>query len=1003
MKNKNFKKKYVAASVAIILGTALPSAVTAQTTEDSNDEIAVEIIEVSGIRGSLARAQDIKQSSSGIVDAISSEEMGKFPDTNLAESLQRIPGVTISRSNNEGSQITVRGFGPDFNMILLNDRQMPGTGNSRSFNFENLSSEGVDTLEIYKSSRVDKPSGGLGATVNIITTQPLSRPGLNFSLSAKGLYDESNELGDDVTPELAGIYSQTFADDTFGISLTGSYQERSFRQESANIPGWLANTGRFPSAAGFVDPRPEATSEDEGKGGVGGTEGLDGRQGPVFLPRQISYDVNDVQRERTNAHLTLQWAPRDDMKFTADYMYNEAQTATEGFGFGIWFNFDGNVTDYELDQNGTAIRLTETGNDYAHSRTANTLLVEQDSLGLNWEWYINDDFTIDLDYHDSKITTDNGLDPGTNASSLLIIGPNNILNKTYDFTNGGIPTYNINWPGRNDEASAGDIDPLFAQFSRGVGESQVEQFQLKGEWVNPDDMFLSHVNAGFSHTVSTNGGRSGFSGNQGPNGYNGNQVIFPDNMFTRTPTGDLLDDFTGGGSDIQEQYYFDYDLSQALSILQTFFPNFTSDPFNGGPGGNVGEGFVEETTQAAYVSARMFFEYGNMPIDVNLGVRYEETEVFSSALQSAEDFIVWSNPTEWQLRFKQGENQFVEAAGDYDVLLPALDIKMEIQDSMYVRASFGKTMARAPLGALSAARGLSAAPKPDSRVGSSGNPSLLPYESTNFDLAWEWYYAEASYVAAAYYRKEVKNFPVNRVSNVTFPNDNFPNIDLRDPLAGPRGQQAITQLTTEGLQTSIENIWQRIVDNGGGIDDICCQTQIIRQNGDDPLMEWRVSRPENNSDAVTVDGIELQMQHVFGDTGFGIQANATLVNTDAEFDVNSLAQQFALPGVSDSANLQLFYENDDWSVKLTHAWRDSYLLGIGQAQGTSDNPPQFVNETNITDFSVNYSYNESLTFFLEGYNIFNETESGFGRYQEQFLFGRQYGARYGIGARYTFN
>lgn len=1000
MKHTKFSKNRLSATISLLLGAVAMSPVIAQEADVADNAADnVEIIEVSGIRGSLARAQDIKQSSSGIVDAISSEEMGKFPDTNLAESLQRIPGVTISRSNNEGSQITVRGFGPDFNLILLNDRQMPGTGNSRSFNFENLSSEGVDTLEIYKSSRVDKPSGGLGATVNIITSQPLSRPGLKFSLSAKGLYDESNEMGEDVTPELAGIYSQTFADNTFGISLTASYQERSFRQESANIPGWLANTGPFSSASGFVDPRPEASTDDEGKGGVGE---LDGRQGPVFVPRQISYDVNDVQRERTNSHLTLQWAPREDMKLTADYMYNEAQTATEGFGFGIWFNFDGNVTDYELDQNGTAVRLTETGNDYAHSRTANTLLVEQDSLGLNWEWYINDDFTVEVDYHDSKITTDNGVDPGTNASSLLIIGPNNIRNKTYDYTTGEIPVYDINWPGRNAEARIADIDPLFAQFSRGVGESQVEQFQLKGEWVNPDDLFLTHVKAGFSHTVSTNGGRSGFSGNQGPNGYNGNQAIFPDEMFTRTATGDLLDDFAGGGASIQENYYFDFDLSQALSILQTFFPNFTSDPFNGGAGGSVGEGFVEETTQALYVNSTMYFDIGDMPLDVNLGVRYEETEVFSSALQSAEDFIVWSNPTEWQLRFKQGENQFVDAAGEYDVLLPALDLKLEIQEGMYVRASFGKTMARSPLGSLSAARGLSAAPKPDSRVGSTGNPSLLPYESTNYDLAWEWYYAEASYVAAAYYRKDVKNFPVSRVANVTFPNDNFPDIDLRDPLAGPRGQQAIAELTAEGLQTSIENIWQRIIDNGGGVDDACCQTQIIRQNADDPLMEWRVSRPENNSDTVTVDGIELQMQHVFGDTGFGIQANATIVDTDAEFNVNSLAQQFALPGVSDSANLQLFYENDQWSVKLTHAWRDSYLLGIGQQQGTADNPPQFVAETNITDFSVNYSYDENLTFFLEGYNITNETERGFGRYEAQFLFGRQYGARYGFGARYTF-
>ena len=147
MKNTSFKKTQLATSMALLMGSTLALPTYAQDAETATPaEGEVEVIQVSGIRGSMIRSMDLKRSSSGVVDAISAEELGKFPDTNLAEALQRITGVTISRSNGEGSQITVRGFGPEFNLVTLNGRQMPGTGFTRSFDLANLSSEGVNTM-----------------------------------------------------------------------------------------------------------------------------------------------------------------------------------------------------------------------------------------------------------------------------------------------------------------------------------------------------------------------------------------------------------------------------------------------------------------------------------------------------------------------------------------------------------------------------------------------------------------------------------------------------------------------------------------------------------------------------------------------------------------------------------------------------------------------------------------------------------------------------------------
>ena len=147
MKQSTFTKTRIALTISSILAVSVSTPLMAaekSLVEQVNDEI--EIIEVQGIKGSLVRSMNVKREMSGVVDAISAEEMGKFPDTNLAESLQRITGVSVSRSNGEGSQITVRGFGPDFNLITLNGRQMPGTGNSRSYSLENLSSDGVSAL-----------------------------------------------------------------------------------------------------------------------------------------------------------------------------------------------------------------------------------------------------------------------------------------------------------------------------------------------------------------------------------------------------------------------------------------------------------------------------------------------------------------------------------------------------------------------------------------------------------------------------------------------------------------------------------------------------------------------------------------------------------------------------------------------------------------------------------------------------------------------------------------
>ncbi|MBZ9613229.1 TonB-dependent receptor [Rheinheimera maricola] len=991
MKPTLFNKSQVAIAVSVVLtaGLLLPlQAQEAEATEQEVKDVNVEIIQIKGIRGSLARSMNMKRQGTGVMDAISAEEMGKFPDTNLAESLQRITGVSVSRANGEGSQITVRGFGPAFNLVTLNGRQMPGTGYSRSYNLENLSSEGVSALEVQKTARAANPSGGLGATVNIVTAKPLSSPGQKMSVMAKALHDSSNVKGDDITPEVAGIYSNTFADDKFGVALSVSHHRRDFQSQQANIQGWQVQdtntSNQLPEldASKVVDARPVDAN---------------GNRGPAFFPKDMNYGFEDVQRERTNGQLTLQFAPTDAMTFTLDYTASRAITGAESFGWGIWNEFGSNINAYELDENGTAVFADISGNDASFTANRNTTEVKASSIGFNMAWQLTEDFDISVDYHDSNNKTDNGADKGSGNAGQVILGSDQLLSKVYDYRTGDIPQAYVRWRNGTNELQPGEIDSNFSQFTHSPGESDVQQLQLDGTWFNSvfDNIPLEKVTGGIARTEQTMGGWNAWSGLRGGPGFSPSFTeIFPDSMFTRNSTSGFLDQFQGGGSGLLSNYYYTYDFDEAVQRQAAFLTEavmgsdvYVPDAYFDGIDS---ESYVEEVTTSVYVQTDWDFEVAGYPVFLNAGLRYEETDVSSTVRQRVERQVNWESASEWIMQYEQGgADNFLTLTGKHDVLLPMFDVKVDLTDDVVSRFSWGKTIARAPLGALAGGRSLSGSPKPGSRSGGQGNTNLLPFESTNFDLSLEYYYAAGSYASIGYFHKSVDNFISNGITDITIEG-------LHDILNGPRYMQAVADIEARGEQATSTAIFEQMLANGNGNAE-----GKIEPTSADPLIVWSISQPRN-TDKKSVQGIEAAWQHLIGDTGFGFGVNATIVDGDVEFDSNSLVQQSPLEGLSDSANLQLFYEKDGLSVKATYAWRDSYLIGVGQGQGSSDNPPQFGRDYAQWDLSVNYDVNEQLTVFFEGINLTNETEEAYGRYEEQFLFARQYGPRYTLGARYSF-
>lgn len=976
--------------LAIAVGTAIgcnPTSLLAQ--ETANDD--VETIQVTGIRGSLIKSMDVKRSSDGVVDAISAEDIGKFPDTNLAESLQRITGVSIDRTNNEGNQVTVRGFGPAFNMVTLNGRQMPSAAtdrnvnSSRAFNFAEIASESVSGVEIYKTSKADVASGGIGSTINIQTAKPFDYDEQKLSFSAKGLIDTTvdSDYGSSVTPEISGLFSTTLADEKFGILVTASLQERDSREELSATDGWLLGY----SAVENID-----------FSAVGGDTSH-----PVWTPQNYNVDVSDHERKRVNGQVVLQFAPTDTVVATLDYTMSQYEDDIERNQLGVWFN-GGTAISGSVDENGTLTNFTQVASNTDFFGYVDHIETENASVGVNIDWQVSDNLTLTLDAHSSESEAQ----PDKDANEMFVItGVPGVNGVTMDYGNGlDLPGMSIdsgNYAGTiYDQANIGS---LFVAANGTYQKTEVDQFRVDGEWLNSEDGDLSAVKFGLMRTdYKTNTQRRQ---TQRSSGYYANFPIpssgnIDTSNWELLPLDGLLSSFSG--TENLPEFMYRYDVRAHIAELEALY-----DPLRGQPhpayGNLVTDNYlttffpedlrqdhiIEEETVSAYVQVDFDSEFNGMDVDVTAGVRYERTDVTGSSLSPDFTTMRWNNGNEMSV-LNSGENTYTLKESDYDIFLPSLDIAVEVKDDMLVRFSYSKSISRPNLNSMRE----TFSPGDTKAIGNLnanvGNSALKPYESQNLDLTWEYYYDEGSYAAIGYFRKIVENFITFSESEATFG-------DVRDPALGPRAAQAAADVAAAGGDPNdLAQLHAQMQ-----INEIAAGRDPNNIVGDeslgDPLALFKTTIPDNN-EAGVVDGWEIAVQHLFGDTGFGAQVNATFVNGDVEYDVEQTGTAFALTGLSDSANLVAFYDKDGLQARIAYNWRDEFLAGIGQLRIA--NEPTFTEAFGQWDANVSYDINENLTVFVEGLNLTGESLRQHGRWENQLVRAAEYGPRYAIGVRGQF-
>jgi len=914
---------------------------------DSGQGENLEEIVVTGLIGSLQRNLDLKRQSSGVVDVISSEDIGKFPDSNVAASLQRVPGVSIQRSGTRGEPegITVRGFGGDFNETLYDGRRISTAAGGRSVDFTTVGADFVGSLTVMKTPDVTLSSSSIGATVNVAFPKPFDSPGMRFVASAG--VSEQEEAGS-IQPTGGLLFSNTFAEDKMGILADVIYTKRDTDTNRVFVSGW---------EGGMFAPCQLTTTCNTGD--------LDAEDKTIvgWWQQQFGAEQSQVTDERIDGRIAFQWRPSDDTLLTIDDNFSRQKIETNTYGFGLWFGIN-DLRSVQLDDNGTVIDYRQAGTPMDLNGGTEHRERTTNQIGVNLQHSFSDSFSMEADasYSKSEQNPDgegfDGADIGYGGTLGFEMGVRVVGDSSDHLPE--MSTY-----GPNGDTSR-YLDPTIIGSHVLVRLSQensdtIKQARFKLTWGGDDlkvDLGLSYLDDNFTLQNSNSFANNFWQAYAGYGAMSGRPsgVLVPTDIYrSRINTSGFIPGFAGAGALPPELLvYTSYDLYGYLESLgnpqaQTI-PGFNYGccDYTGSLDVALDPGSIQDITEktwAAFLSARFNGELGGKPFHMTAGLRRESTDISSSGVGRLPVTLTVNPADPTLLTTTFSETQPITTDSDYSYLLPSIDVKLEMTDELQLRFDASRTLTRPAINFLSPVLNVGSLPRVGALTATGGNPALNPYLSDNLDLGVEWYYGKNAYFSVNAFLKDVTGFIVQGTQRQTIN-------DVIDPTTG---------------QPAIYTVSQRV-----------------------------------NGPNATVNGWEIAWQHIFGDSGFGFNANATLVDTDKPYDRTDISQSgFAVTGLADSANLVAFFDKYGFEARVAANWRDEYLLQFGQNQNNSafGAEPTFVNSSLQVDFSTSYQITEKFNVYLEVLNITDETLSTHGRFDNQLLDVFAYGRRYALGAR----
>ncbi|MBB6095467.1 TonB-dependent receptor [Povalibacter uvarum] len=956
-----------ALSPALVLAISSAAAQEASTPNGAANGANLEEVVVTGYRASLESALAEKREQSGVVDVIKAEDIADFPDSNLAESIQRVPGVSISRVAGEGKAITVRGLNPSFTRVRINGMEAQsaasgtvsdrGANLGRGFDFNVFASELFNTIAVRKTTSAEIVEGSLGATVDLTTARPFDFPGLTFVTSVQGNY---NDLSEDVEPRFSALISNTWADGKFGALASIAYTERHYFEEEFGSGGWNPATvdGGFCTPVGRTPQNP-ANDPVRGTDAANCATGVERpaandpyydlvNRSTVFLPRLPRYGRFEHDQERLGVSASLQWQPADSTLFTLDALYSDydvkrEESWLEGFSFAR-----------AISQNGkpqTAIRFAELIPVGVSNTQGTNFGLDVFDIGLGTfegvdvradtqhdEWkseFMQFTLTGSHEFSDTLRLnivagqSTNNLDQPV-QTTIMFQRPN--AGMTIDFTQDrDRPTFTHDF----------DVtDP--AQYTFGAGNAEVRMTPLWVEneyrtgdaslaWTWADDMTLK-FGARFTEFDYD------IHAKARPNNF-----LVPD--LTTAQLTDVTRLVTGFG---------DGGLSGRFpsSWLTTDYDKFIDqyDIYSGtglwvlggselpGPRGNIRH--LTEKDTSVYLQQDFRFDVFGIPLRGDIGVRYVLTDLESTGYQVA------TTPVQ------------VTVDHDYGEFLPALNLAAELSDELIGRFSVARVMSRPEIGFLTPGGAVNLTGTPGV---SSGNPFLEPILATTYDVSVEWYFAESSLLALGLFYKDIETYIQNQSQQMSF--------------------------RETGLPLAL----------------------LIGTNLDPDNTPFTVSRPVNTPGG-PLKGFEINYQQAFSFlpgwmSNFGALLNYTWVDSEIEYYLAQSATTTTrddLLGLSKNAyNATVYWENTTVSARLSASYRDKFLEAL-----PANNPLQDVEGTDemlTFDASASWSLNDQFKLTFEALNLFDEYKRQYidSDRDSTFVYGHT-GRQFSLGVQYRF-
>jgi TonB-dependent receptor len=952
------KTSYRRAVSLVAVGVALmfPLAASAQdgadrqgasvplTNEDTDEsaEALDDAIVVTGFRSSLAQALEEKRSQAVAVDAILAEDIGKFPDSNLAESMQRLPGVALARGDGgEGRTITVRGLAPEFTRVRINGMEgvaqagasdaSGGTNGGRSFAFNVFPSEIFSSLAVRKTASADVEEGSLGATVDLSVPRPL---GFNedfvLTASARAIY---NDVAKEVDPRMSALVSKTFADGTFGVLASLAYQRRRTRDVGYSavlvLPAWV--NGNFCSPIG-VTPQNPASNAGKGTdelncstnnprtGSVEAWNEVQGLTGPsdrpgggAFFPRLPRYLDSEQDANRLGGSLTLQWEPSDRSEIALDGVYSRydverSDSYISGLSFARSASNNGqpmtSIRDIEIDELGSVVYGLYDGVDVRSERWISEFTTTFKQATLSFEHEFTDQFRVSglagYQVSDFNQPSRGWFNIDANDSDGFSVDFRE--NATYPTINFGVDVSDPNsfeyGPGLPD----GTVRGTWAEFqSRSKTTSKTAD--LNAEW-NVSDAIGLKVGGQYRQSYYHVTPRS---------------LDPARRRAQQLPAGTTLADLTLQVTGLDELLGYGAPASWAAADRDKFFKaiGFDKETWFCGVECGSGDSGVRETIKAGY-GMMTFDTYDALPLVVrgNVGLRYVHTD------QSSFGHIPVANAP--GSRYPTS-GQRVEVERSYQDWLPSANLVIELHEDLLFRLAAAKVMSRPDLGPLIPNSGVDAV----GRRGTIANPYLDPIRATTYDAALEWYFAPGSLLSVGYFRKDIETY-IQRISSLI----PFNQLGLPDSLLA-NSQTQPTELFTIN----------RLANTPGGI------LQGLEFNAQAPLR--------------FLPGVL---------SNFGVLASLTLVKSEIDYILQSeggvptLTVTDDLIGLSrSSASGTLYYEDDRFSARVTGNYRAGYINTIPSGAADSDyigNRPTF-----YLDFSSSYQITPRVEVLFEAQNL----------------------------------